>query len=356
MRRRFFSKHGDESRPPSWTRPALAQLQVALADLPRDWIVLRSRRLHADAGPPWVKFIAFHPRKGIALLDLDTADPSAGIEPLDEFLARTGFGAFSAGDPPIVAVALGVEDVPAVAARLDEAFAAVAPCGIKNDDWASAVADLVAATPQLMLTRLTLRADVAPAAEAPRPAPRAEEARPPQLTTSDADDDVVGPPPASPRQDAVEHVEGARISTNADMPPAPFEVGAGKFVWIAASACSAALVLGAIGLVYADWRIGQPPAVASVPVAKPSPPSGEVALADAVMTPSDTPEDAAIPPHKPKHRIAQRSRPAWERERQTVSSKATRPTYDAAARRPDNPADIPAHVFNAIGDWFASLR
>jgi hypothetical protein len=48
-------------------------------------------------------FIGLHPAKGIALVDLFPARPQIAIAPLDEFLARTGFAAFSRGDLPIVA-------------------------------------------------------------------------------------------------------------------------------------------------------------------------------------------------------------------------------------------------------------
>jgi hypothetical protein len=130
------------------------KLDAAFAELPASWRVLRNRRANAADGPPWVKYIALHPEKGIALVDLLAANPHAAIAPLDEFLARTGFNAFSRGDPPIVAVALAERDIAAIGDHLADAFAGTRPCGIKNTDWPEAVIELLMSTPGLLLTPL----------------------------------------------------------------------------------------------------------------------------------------------------------------------------------------------------------
>jgi hypothetical protein len=119
-------------------------------------------------GPPWVKYIALHPEKGIALIDLLPAQPETAVAPLEEFLARTGFGAFSRGDPPIVAVALAADDIATVGEQIDEAFGQAPSCGIKNTNWPAAIAELLMSTQGLLLTQLE-NAAVASAQKIPLP-------------------------------------------------------------------------------------------------------------------------------------------------------------------------------------------
>lgn len=153
------------------------RLTTALIALPAPWRVLRNRRATAADGPPWVKYIALHPDKGIALVDLVPADPSTAIGPLDEFLARTGFTAFSQGDPPIIAVSLTEREIPELATRIDDAFAQAPECGIRNIDWTEAVIALLDSTPGLLLTKLERPADAprrlrsVPREELPPPEP-----------------------------------------------------------------------------------------------------------------------------------------------------------------------------------------
>src|SRR5579863_5760290 len=99
---------------------AVNKLGSTLAQLPAPWKVLRNRRPNAADGPPWVKYMAFHPEKGIALVDLLPAKPDAAILPLEEFLARTRRAAV----PAITAVALAERDIPTIAGALADAFAA----------------------------------------------------------------------------------------------------------------------------------------------------------------------------------------------------------------------------------------
>lgn len=135
------------------------RLEGALSRLPAPWRGLRNRRARAADGPPWVKFIVLHPGKGIALVDLLPARPDTAIAPLDEFLALTGFAAFSRGDPPIVALAFAEDDFAEIEDRLDEAFTSAPPCGIQNADWTGAVVELLMSTPTLLLTPLTPMSD-----------------------------------------------------------------------------------------------------------------------------------------------------------------------------------------------------
>jgi hypothetical protein len=163
---------------------AINRLGAALAELPAPWKVLRNRRARGVDGPPWVKYIAFHPEKGIALVDLLPAQPDAAIAPLDEFLTRTGFAAFSQADPPIVAAALAERDITGIGDCLADAFAGASRCGITTANWIDAVIELLMSTEGLLLAPLEPAAkarsgirhspskDEGAAAPAPAPAPR----------------------------------------------------------------------------------------------------------------------------------------------------------------------------------------
>ena len=131
-------------------RRALVKLRRALIDLPAPWTVICNR----GAGPPWVSYLALHPAKGIALVDLAPAQPAYAIAPLEEFLARTGLAAFADGDPPIIALAFDMRDLADVEQRLSDGFAGYAPCGIANANWPEALIELFMMTPDLALTRL----------------------------------------------------------------------------------------------------------------------------------------------------------------------------------------------------------
>ncbi len=128
------------------------ELEAALAELPPAWLILCNR--HAVDGPPWVKFIALHPRKGVALIDVEPAQPETAIAPLEEFLARKGFAPFTSGDPPIVALALAKDDIAAIEDRVAGAFAEAPPCGIESALWIETVTELLMSTQGILLTRL----------------------------------------------------------------------------------------------------------------------------------------------------------------------------------------------------------
>ncbi len=159
---------------PLGERRVALRLREALAALPAPWVVLANRRASGADGPPWVRFLALHPDKGIALVDTDS--PEAAVAPLEDFLARTGFPALRAGALPIVPVAIGDGEIGVVGDLLAAALAPVQG-KIGNPNWCEAVVELLLAAPDLMLTPLR-RAPVAArhaAAEPPpaRPAPRA---------------------------------------------------------------------------------------------------------------------------------------------------------------------------------------
>jgi len=128
-------------------------------------MVLANRRASGVDGPPWVRFIALCPEKGIALVD--TGSPEAAVAPLEDFLSRTGFAALQAGALPIVPVAVGAGEVDAVADMLDAALEPTQSM-IGNPNWCEGAVELLLTAPDLMLAPLR---PVAPAAEVRRAAP-----------------------------------------------------------------------------------------------------------------------------------------------------------------------------------------
>jgi len=146
---RGFSGH--QRVPPLAERRTAARLREALAALPAPWVVLANRRASGADGPPWVRFVALHPEKGIALVDTDS--PDAAVAPLEDFLARTGFVALQAGALPIVPVAVGVGEVGVVVDLLDAAFASTR-ANLGNPNWCEAVTELLLTAPDLMLAQL----------------------------------------------------------------------------------------------------------------------------------------------------------------------------------------------------------
>src|SRR5487761_1010837 len=108
---RGFSGH--QRVAPLAERRVAAQLREALAALPAPWVVLANRRVSGADGPPWVRVLALHPAKGIALVDTSAAE--AATAPLEDFLARTGFPALQPGALPVVPVAIGPDEIATVA-------------------------------------------------------------------------------------------------------------------------------------------------------------------------------------------------------------------------------------------------
>ncbi|HEV2265264.1 MAG TPA: hypothetical protein VGR79_12115 [Stellaceae bacterium] len=214
---RGFSGH--QRVAPLAERRVATQLREALATLPAPWVVLANRRASGADGPPWVRFLALHPAKGIALVDTSAAE--AAKAPLEDFLARTGFPALQPGALPIVPVAIGPDEVAAVADILESVFAQGQPA-IGNPNWCDAVVELLRAAPDLMLSPLrhSVRQPVATATQtepsfrpAPQPA-RAEPSRPPASATPRA------PTPPDMDSEAVRLVP-RRVARPAESQPQP---------------------------------------------------------------------------------------------------------------------------------------
>ena len=299
-------------------------LQAALAALAPEWQVLGNRRARGIDGPPWVKYIALHPRKGIALIDLLPADPQDAIEPLYAFLEQNEQHGLPPGDPPIVAVALTGDEGDRIAQCLSAAFVGVAASGITDATWTEAVIALLLSTEGLELARLTRApqksatpivalTDTEEPASPPinkerpsrRPAEAAERDHP-----IDAPPPRVAEPPPRPampaRKESTIATWAAQQKPMANETPAPqapapvapppeivvereaqaappvppaalLAPARDVAIWSIASAVAASLVLGAIALVYADW-----PRPASTVITETNPPSPPAAVSTAL--------------------------------------------------------------------------
>lgn len=132
-----------------------ARLSVVLATLPEPWIVLRDFRPPETDGPPWVRFMALHPEKGIALVDIAPRRPEIATTPLAKFLSRANISALTAALPPILPVTIDAAEIPSAGNYLGAAFAGAPPPEIENPAWTAAVADALIATRGLSLRILT---------------------------------------------------------------------------------------------------------------------------------------------------------------------------------------------------------
>ncbi len=302
---------------------ALRRLQAALAELPADWLVLLNQRASPLEGPPWVRFMALHPRQGIALIDLAPANPDVAIAPLSEFLARSE--AFLEGTPPIAAVALTDDDIDAIGKRLTAAFSSMPPCGITKANWTEAVAELLMSTPGLLLARLGCERDVL---SADKHSSRGEEEAPEGMlgaipdVASEAGHDRLASPPRSIAPEQPSPSEGQRNTLlkveNLPSPAAPppdFENT--RYLWAAPTVIAASLVIGAAALVYADRPKPFVPAIAEVE--KTAPRANERAEASEVSAAIGADQALASPAAHtmPRRHIVASVVPIWEKRAPT---------------------------------------
>jgi hypothetical protein len=378
---KLFSTGRNGSGSPGLEPLAARKLQAALTRLPPEWLVLRSRYARGLDGPPWVKFIALHSQKGIALIDVAPADPEAAVEALDEFLARTGLDAFSRGDPPIVALALNPgDDVAAIDRYLADAFAAAAPCGIKNANWTEAVAALLLATPGLLLTQIAPVPDMTvPDTPVPLTPPKESE-RAAAMTTPAPSASPELPPIAAPiaavpdagnLRDAVLRAEKDDAPVPIDDAPVPIddapEIATKRQIWAVSGTFAASLVLGSIGLVYLDRPNGastalieaERAAVEAQRQAPPAAPPATIALAPAraedVAASAAEPIARAAPSPRQRRHAVLATRPPWESAKANGKTK-TATSSRAALRKRRRSDDLPKEVFTAVNNWFLEVQ
>ena len=139
---------------------------AALATLDPPWIILRQ-----GGFSPWIIlrqggfslfdgergeiyggiYIALHPAKGVALVDLAPADPETALPQLRKLLHAARREEDPMAQVPLVAVSLTREDLAAAEDRLSEAFARATPCAIEDGSWIEIASKALASRfPELM--------------------------------------------------------------------------------------------------------------------------------------------------------------------------------------------------------------
>lgn len=159
-------------------------LGVALASLQTPWAVFRQSGFSLSDGARGEIYggiyIALHPEKGIALVDLTPAEPANALPRLRQLLRATRVEAFLHDEPPLLGVALKRSDLEIAGKCLYDAFAGAAPCAIKDANWTGiAVNALAAQYAELTQVMAAAPAETPPAPEetvaeliaAPAPAP-----------------------------------------------------------------------------------------------------------------------------------------------------------------------------------------
>jgi len=131
-------------------RAVLEQLGNVLAGLPAPWSVIVNER---PRQPPWVRYLAFHPDKGLALLDVASSRPESKVGRVTSLFTRAGFGAFEQGSLPLIAIGIGKFQIEALEFCLDTAFQSVR-CGLTIADWPEQAIALLLERSDMNLKRL----------------------------------------------------------------------------------------------------------------------------------------------------------------------------------------------------------
>jgi len=178
-------------------RAVVEQLGNVLAGLPAPWSVIVNEH---PRQPPWVRYLAFHRDKGLALLDVASSRPESKVGRVTSLFTRAGFGAFEQGSLPLIAIGIGKFQIEALEFCLDTAFQSVR-CGLTIADWPEQAIALLLERSGMNLKRLvrTNLGTQMPVGEATVPpvvtdAPEAAEERAPVHA---APPDPVREPPAS---------------------------------------------------------------------------------------------------------------------------------------------------------------
>lgn len=197
-------------------------LGAALAALPPPWAVFRRGGISPfDSTGKEIYgglYIAFHPERGIALIDVAPARPDRAVPRLVGLLRQAGLQEFSDAQPPIISLVIGRGELRQAALRLGKAFE-TAPI-IRNHGWTkTAITALLAQFPDLQQVqrageapegKTAAEADAeAAAAAGPPPAESATASAPaaadyeiPQMPTPPAARAEPARPPVPPPQPA----------------------------------------------------------------------------------------------------------------------------------------------------------
>src|SRR5260370_38050719 len=118
-------------------------IEAALNQLDASWVVLVDLRIDGPTDATAADYVALHPQRGIALIDVilsRTGDPAARLR---KFLQDEGFFARFPGRLPIVRLVLKPIEAASFGRRVYAAFAAAPPLSIADPAWLDAMTRLL---------------------------------------------------------------------------------------------------------------------------------------------------------------------------------------------------------------------
>src|SRR5258708_5268624 len=117
-------------------------LEVALARLDESWSILADLQI----GPKdeiAAEYVALHPARGIALIDLASKTRDDPTDRLRRLLNRQNFAARFPGVLPVVRLVAEATDAAMIADRLEAAFAEAPAITIARSGWMNAASDIL---------------------------------------------------------------------------------------------------------------------------------------------------------------------------------------------------------------------
>jgi hypothetical protein len=209
---------------------ARTALETALGQLDSSWLILVDLRINGPTDATAADYVALHPRRGIALIDVILSRTGDPAQRLRDFLDGERFPARFPGTLPIVRLVLRPTEATMFGRRVHGAFAAAPPITIADAGWVAAVNDLLvpadpsASRPVLPLLRRSALGAAGAARQRSREQPRQAEkpaARPDEtwdVTPERWPDKVAA---ATPLKRSGKPAPDSQPSNAAPPPPAP---------------------------------------------------------------------------------------------------------------------------------------
>jgi hypothetical protein len=122
---------------------ARTALETALGQLDSSWLILVDLRINGPTDATAADYVALHPRRGIALIDVILSRTGDPAQRLRDFLDGERFPARFPGTLPIVRLVLRPTEATMFGRRVHGAFAAAPPITIADAGWVAAVNDLL---------------------------------------------------------------------------------------------------------------------------------------------------------------------------------------------------------------------
>lgn len=122
---------------------ARTALETALSQLDASWLILVDLRINGPTDATAADYVALHPRRGIALIDVILSRTGDPAQRLRKFLDAEGFSAQFPGTLPIVRLVLRPTEATTFGRRVHAAFADVPPITIADPSWMAVVNDLL---------------------------------------------------------------------------------------------------------------------------------------------------------------------------------------------------------------------